>query len=208
MQIENRTLSNIKPYKNNPRRSVKTIAKIVTSIKEFGFKQPLVLDKEGVIIVGHSRYLAAKELGLETVPCVIAKELTPHQIRAYRIADNRIAQDGEWDTDLLAIELSEINNSDFDFTKTGFTQAELESLILDPIAGTQSLTSITEDSQKVQDPEFYEASVSAHTDEEYVNLNFTMRHIDRKLVFSKLNNIKDKMKLLTASDALVNLCKE
>ena len=208
MQIENRTLSNIKPYKNNPRRSVKTIAKIVTSIKEFGFKQPLVLDKEGVIIVGHSRYLAAKELGLETVPCVIAKELTPQQIRAYRIADNRIAQDGEWDTDLLAIELSEINNSDFDFTKTGFTQAELESLILDPIAGTQSLTSITEDSQKVQDPEFYEASVSAHTDEEYVNLNFTMRHIDRKLVFSKLNNIKDKMKLLTASDALINLCKE
>ena len=208
MQIENRTLSNIKPYKNNPRRSVKTIAKIVTSIKEFGFKQPLVLDKEGVIIVGHSRYLAAKELGLETVPCVIAKELTPHQIRAYRIADNRIAQDGEWDTDLLAIELSEINNSDFDFTKTGFTQAELESLILDPIAGTQSLTSITEDSQKEQDPEFYEASVSAHTDEEYVNLNFTMRHIDRKLVFSKLNDIKDKMKLLTASDALVNLCKE
>ena len=208
MQIENRTLSNIKPYKNNPRRSVKTIAKIVTSIKEFGFKQPLVLDKEGVIIVGHSRYLAAKELGLETVPCVIAKELTPHQIRAYRIADNRIAQDGEWDTDLLAIELSEINNSDFDFTKTGFTQAELESLILDPIAGTQSLTSITEDSQKVKDPEIYEASVSAHTDEEYVNLNFTMRHIDRKLVFSKLNDIKDKMKLLTASDALVNLCKE
>ena len=208
MQIENRTLSNIKPYKNNPRRSVKTIAKIVTSIKEFGFKQPLVLDKEGVIIVGHSRYLAAKELGLETVPCVIAKELTPQQIRAYRIADNRIAQDGEWDTDLLAIELSEINNSDFDFTKTGFTQAELESLILDPIAGTQSLTSITEDSQRVQDPEFYEASVSAHTDEEYVNLNFTMRHIDRKLVFSKLNDIKDKMKLLTASDALVNLCKE
>ena len=208
MQIENRTLSNIKPYKNNPRRSVKTIAKIVTSIKEFGFKQPLVLDKEGVIIVGHSRYLAAKELGLETVPCVIAKELNPHQIRAYRIADNRIAQDGEWDTDLLAIELSEINNSDFDFTKTGFTQAELESLILDPIAGTQSLTSITEDSQKVQNPEFYEASVSAHTDEEYVNLNFTMRHIDRKLVFSKLNDIKDKMKLLTASDALVNLCKE
>ena len=208
MQIENRTLSNIKTYKNNPRRSVKTIAKIVTSIKEFGFKQPLVLDKEGVIIVGHSRYLAAKELGLETVPCVIAKELTPQQIRAYRIADNRIAQDGEWDTDLLAIELSEINSSDFDFTKTGFTQAELESLILDPIAGTQSLTDITEDSQKVQDPEFYEASVSAHTDEEYVNLNFTMRHIDRKLVFSKLNNIKDKMKLLTASDALVNLCKE
>ena len=208
MQIENRTLSNIKPYKNNPRRSVKTIAKIVTSIKEFGFKQPLVLDKEGVIIVGHSRYLAAKELGLETVPCVIAKELTPQQIRAYRIADNRIAQDGEWDTDLLAIELSEINKSDFDFTKTGFTQAELESLILDPISGTQSLTSITEDSQKVQDPEFYEASVSAHTDEEYVNLNFTMRHIDRKLVFSKLNDIKDKMKLLTASDALVNLCKE
>ena len=208
MQIENRTLSNIKPYKNNPRRSVKTIAKIVTSIKEFGFKQPLVLDKEGVIIVGHSRYLAAKELGLETVPCVIAKELTPQQIRAYRIADNRIAQDGEWDTDLLAIELSEINNSDFDFTKTGFTQAELESLILDPIAGTQSLTAITEDSQRVQDPEFYEASVSANSDEEYVNLNFTMRHIDRKLVFNKLNDIKEKMKLVTSSDALINLCKE
>ena len=116
----------IKPYPNNPRKSYATTKKVKKSIKEFGFKQPIVLDKDNVIIVGHSRFYAAKELDLKQVPCVIAIDLNPTQIRAYRIADNRISQDAEWDTDLLTIELKELNISDFDFSQTGFTKSELE----------------------------------------------------------------------------------
>ena len=122
MNIVNLLLTDIKVYANNPRKSDRTLEKVKSSIKEFGFKQPIVVDDTNTIIVGHSRYLAAQELGLKEVPCLIAKDLDRRQIRAYRIADNRIAQDGEWDTDKLTIELKELNHKDFDFTKTGFSQ--------------------------------------------------------------------------------------
>ena len=125
----------VTPYKNNPRKSLRTIDKVKQSILEYGFKQPIVVDKDKVIIVGHSRYMAAKELQLKTVPCLIADDLSENQINAYRIADNRIAQDGEWDTDLLAIELGKLSKSDFDFSKTGFSKAELESFFLNHLFG-------------------------------------------------------------------------
>ena len=133
MELVNKDIMEIKPYPNNPRKSYATTKKVKKSIKEFGFKQPIVLDKDNVIIVGHSRFYAAKELDLKQVPCVIAIDLNPTQIRAYRIADNRISQDAEWDTDLLTIELKELNISDFDFSQTGFTKSELESLTIDPL---------------------------------------------------------------------------
>ena len=149
-----------------------------------------------------------KELGLKKVPCVVAVDLNPTQIRAYRIADNRISQDAEWDTDLLTIELKELNISDFDFSQTGFTKSELESLTIDPLEETKNLTSITEESSKVQPAEFHEANIGENQDEEWVNLHFTKKFIDRKMVFDKLTNIKDKFKLTTASDALIKMCKE
>ena len=137
MELVNKDIMEIKPYPNNPRKSHATTKKVKKSIKEFGFKQPIVLDKDNVIIVGHSRFYAAKELDLKQVPCVIAIDLNPTQIRAYRIADNRISQDAEWDTDLLTIELKELNISDFDFSQTGFTKSELESLTIDPLVSSK-----------------------------------------------------------------------
>ena len=208
MELVNKDIMELKPYPNNPRKSMATTSKVKKSIKEFGFKQPIVLDKDNVIIVGHSRFYAAKELGLKKVPCVVAVDLNPTQIRAYRIADNRISQDAEWDVDLLTVELKQLNISNFDFSQTGFSKEELESLTIDPLEETKSLTAITEESANVQPAEFHEANIADNQDEEWVNLHFTMKFIDRKMVFDKLTNIKDKFKLTTASDALIKMCKE
>jgi len=209
MEIKYIDINKIIPYEQNPRKSDRTIAKVKKSIEDFGFQQNIVLDKLHEIVVGHSRYYAAKELGLKQVPCVIAKDLTPAQIKAYRIADNKIPQDGEWDTELLKLEFKELEALNFDFTKTGFTSAELQSLSVDPVQLTKNLTDITEQSQKEKTAEYFEAEPTGNiSEDEYVNLNFTLKFSDRKIVFDKLNKIKDQKKLLTSGDALVDLCKE
>ena len=89
MKIEFRKISDIIPYEHNPRINDAAVDAVARSIQEFGFRQPIVVDTDGVIVVGHTRWKAAKKLGLETVPVHVATELTPEQIRAYRIADNR-----------------------------------------------------------------------------------------------------------------------
>lgn len=86
MQIFEKPLSEIKPYKNNPRKNDEAVPLVANSIKEFGFKVPIVLDAKGVIVCGHTRYAAAVSLGLKTVPCVVADDLTPKQIKAFRLA--------------------------------------------------------------------------------------------------------------------------
>jgi DNA modification methylase len=131
MKIELRTLSVIKPYANNPRLNDDAVAAVAASIREFGFRQPIVVDGDGVIICGHTRYKAAQRLGLEKVPVHVAKDLTPEQIKAYRIADNQTASLAEWNYDLLPIELAELQGMDFDLDLLGFSQDELAKL-LDP----------------------------------------------------------------------------
>lgn len=117
-------LDQIYPYKNNPRFNDNAVDAVAKSIKEFGFQQPLVLDKENVIIVGHTRFKAAKELGLKTVPCVIADGLTKEQVKAYRLADNKVGELALWDQELLNIELGEI---EMDMEAFGFIElAELD----------------------------------------------------------------------------------
>lgn len=110
------------------------------SISEFGFRQPIVVDEAGVIIAGHTRWKAARELGLETVPVHVAAGLTPSQIKAYRIADNKIAELAEWDADLLPVELTELRGMDFDLDLLGFSTEELEKLIGAGIHGNEGLT--------------------------------------------------------------------
>ncbi|MBS0210410.1 MAG: ParB N-terminal domain-containing protein [Planctomycetes bacterium] len=131
MQIELRPLSVIKPYPNNPRLNDDAVAAVAASIKEFGFRQPIVVDEAGVIICGHTRFKAAQQLGLEQVPVHIAKDLTPEQIKAYRIADNQTASLAEWNYDLLPIELADLQQCNFDLGLLGFDQDELAKL-LDP----------------------------------------------------------------------------
>lgn len=108
MNIVQRPLGEIYPYKNNPRKNAKAVDAVMESIKRFGFLVPLVISADGEIVAGDTRYKAAKKLKLKTVPCVIADELNPEQIKAFRLADNKVGEIAEWDMELLSIELSDI----------------------------------------------------------------------------------------------------
>lgn len=96
-KIEMRRISDLKPYKNNPRKNDKAVDAVAASIKAFGFKQPVVIDDNGEIIAGHTRVKAAKKAGYHEVPCIIASDLTPEQVKAYRLADNKVGELAEWD---------------------------------------------------------------------------------------------------------------
>ena len=129
MKIERRKLSEIKSYAGNPRVNDHAVEAVADSIREFGFRQPIVLDAGGVIIAGHTRYKAAGLLGLEEVPVHVARDLSPEQIRAYRLADNKLAELALWDPDLLADELAELKALQFDLDLLGFSEVELAELL-------------------------------------------------------------------------------
>lgn len=120
MNIIELKLADIKPYEKNPRKNDEAVQYVAESIRQFGFKVPIVIDGNNVIVCGHTRYKASKKLGLEIVPCVIADDLTDEQIKAYRLADNKVGESAKWDFNLLQEELSEIFDIDmkmFDFVK-------------------------------------------------------------------------------------------
>jgi hypothetical protein len=124
------------PYARNSRtHSEAQVTKIASSIKEFGFINPVVTDGKNGIVAGHGRVLAAQKLGLKEVPCVEASHLTEAQKRAYVIADNRMALDAGWDIDLLKVELGDLQGMDFDLSLTGFDPGEIKDLLLDNIEG-------------------------------------------------------------------------
>lgn len=129
MKIEIRPLSEIKPYPNNPRLNDSAVDVVAASLKEFGFRQPIVVDSDGVIICGHTRFKAAQKLGLDKVPVHVATDLTPDQVRAYRIADNKTAEHSEWNFDLLPIEINELRAANFDVNLLGFDLDELASIL-------------------------------------------------------------------------------
>lgn len=112
------SLGDIKPYSNNPRKNDSAVPQVKKSIKEFGFKVPIVIDRDHIIVTGHTRYKAAKELKLDTVPCIIADDLTDEQIKAFRLADNKVSEFAEWDLNLLGDELENI--IDIDMSEFGF----------------------------------------------------------------------------------------
>src|SRR5476651_298288 len=125
MLVEMRPITSVRPYFNNPRINEAAVDAVAASIKEFGFRQPIVVDEDGVIVVGHTRYKAALLLGLTEVPVHVARGLTPAQLRAYRIADNKTATLSQWDDDKLPLELAELQGMDFDLSLTGFSAEEL-----------------------------------------------------------------------------------
>ncbi len=131
MQVELIEIGRVVPYARNPRRNENAIGKVAASIKEYGFRQPIVVDEEMVIIAGHTRLQAAQQLGLKKVPVHIATGLTKAQAKAYRLADNRTHEEAEWDDELLAIELGELDELGFSLDLTGFDAVELEELLGD-----------------------------------------------------------------------------
>lgn len=123
MNVINKKLNEIKPYEKNPRKNDKAVKYVAQSIKDFGFKVPIIIDKNNIIVCGHTRYKAAKKLKLDTVPCIMADDLTDEQIKAFRLADNKVGEKAEWDFELLNEEIGSL--LDFDFGNFGFDDFNL-----------------------------------------------------------------------------------
>ena len=123
MKYETRKTSELIPYEKNPRKNEAAIEPVAASIRDFGFKVPIVIDKNNVIVAGHTRLAAAQRLGIKEVPVIVADDLTPAQIKAYRLADNKTAEKADWDFDLLDEELAEI---DFNMTEYGFEDTDFD----------------------------------------------------------------------------------
>lgn len=123
MNIVEKKVSELQPYENNPRKNESAVPYVAESIKRYGFKVPIVIDKDGVIVAGHTRYLASIELGLKTVPCIVADDLTEEQIKEFRLVDNKTSEFAGWDFDMLSEELQEL---DFDAETFGFDMPEVD----------------------------------------------------------------------------------
>lgn len=132
MDIQILPIEQVKPYVKNPRVNAEAVVAVKRSLEEYGFQQPLVLDKNMEIVVGHTRFKAAKEIGLKKVPCVVADNLSEDQVKAYRIMDNKSAEYAQWNYGLLTEEMQDLLKSDFDLTLTGFEIDELNDLGLNP----------------------------------------------------------------------------
>lgn len=122
MNIIDLPIKSIKPYKRNPRKNDSAVEYVANSIRQFGFKVPIVIDENYEIVCGHTRWKAAKTIGLETVPCIMADDLNEEQIKAFRLADNKTAEMAGWDFDLLELEFNDIDPDLFDMSDFGFFQ--------------------------------------------------------------------------------------
>lgn len=130
-QVVYQDISQIHPYENNPRNNEAAVGPVAQSIKEFGFRVPILIDGKGTIIAGHTRYEAAKRLGMDKVPCILVDDLTDAQIKAYRIADNKVAEASSWNDDVLRAEMDALQALDVDLSSTGFSEVELDGLLRD-----------------------------------------------------------------------------
>ena len=122
LKIEYVDIDSIKPYENNPRHNEEAIPYVMNSIKEFGFKNPIIIDKNNVIIAGHTRLESAKRLGMKEVPIIYADDLTEEQVKAFRLADNKVSEKAEWDFNMLDAELADL---DIDMTDFGFDKLDI-----------------------------------------------------------------------------------
>lgn len=155
MKVKNVDINSVIPYANNPRNNLDAVDKVAASIQEFGWQQPIVVDKNMVVIVGHTRLLAAQKIGMTEVPVQIAEKLRPEQANAYRLADNRINEYASWDMKMLGMELKNIDDLGMDLEITGFTNHELSNLLID--------TSLLESEPK------YDEDITAHKLEVFQN---------------------------------------
>ena len=130
MKIVEKSVTEIKPYEKNPRKNDEAVQYVKNSIEKFGFRVPIVIDKGGIIVAGHTRLKAAIELGMKKVPCIVADDLTEEQVRAFRIADNKTGERADWDNELLGAELESLMEQ-FDMTDFGFGEFEITMLTND-----------------------------------------------------------------------------
>lgn len=133
MQIDLVPIDRVIPYDRNPRNNSAAVSKVAASLREFGWQQPIVVDAAMTVIAGHTRLAAAQVLGFKTVPVHVAADLSPNQVKAYRIADNRVGEEAKWDMELLALELGDLADAseegDFNFDLTGFDADEINRIL-------------------------------------------------------------------------------
>lgn len=152
MKITLTPIDDVKPYERNPRLNDPAVEAVARSLKEFGFRQPIVVDTEHVIVVGHTRWKAAKQMGLGKVPVHVATDLTAEQIKAYRIADNQTATLAEWDYDLLPLELADLQGMNYELGLLGFAEDELNRLLASGDATGEGLTDEDDIPEPPDDP--------------------------------------------------------
>jgi ParB/RepB/Spo0J family partition protein len=129
MEVTLVSIDDVRPYDANPRVNDQAVDAVAASLREFGFRQPIVVDERNVIIVGHTRWKAAKKLGLANVPVHVAKDLSPEKVKAYRIADNQTNTLAEWDYELLPIEIKDLQAADYNLELLGFDREQLAKLL-------------------------------------------------------------------------------
>lgn len=146
MKVSLLPIESIIPYDRNPRKNAGAVEAVKASLLAFGWKQPIVVDEKHVILAGHTRYLAALDLGWKEAPVHIAEGMTADQARAYRLMDNKSHEMAEWDLELLALEIEDLNKTDFDMDLTGFSEGEIKELI----ASSPELKEKTEDLRPIR----------------------------------------------------------
>ena len=222
MLIEDWPTAKVRPYPNNPRVMRNAAEKVAESIKAFGWRQPIVVDAEGVIIAGHGRHAAARLLKLKTVPVHVAHDLGPDQVRALRVADNKTATFSEWDDAKLADELAVILDGLGAAAVTGFSQSELDAIIMKVSAEVEAVTN-PESAPEADDGEDFDLGEDAPADEaspgadsdapaaapaavpDMVPFNAVMTMDGRQVLYDAIAKAKHKHSLETTADALLVL---
>lgn len=200
-KIEMIKVDKLIPYINNARQhSEDQVLQIAASIKEFGFNAPILIDSDQGIIAGHGRVQAAKKLGLTEVPCVRLDHLTDIQRKAYILADNKIALNASWDSQLLSVEIQTLKESDFDVLLTGFSMEDLQKLSDD--MDEQRLNNIADGASDNDEPS------TDRIDAETAALSFPVDHDQKIVIFEAIRIAKAKHGLDTSGDALWSICKE
>ena len=194
MNIQQIAIEKVIPYAKNPRKN-QAVEKVANSIKDFGFQQPIVVDKNMVVIVGHTRLLGAKKLGLTEVPIVIA-DLNEAKAKAYRIADNRVNEDSGWDNQLLQDELNKLLDFDIDLNITGFTNDELDNLFnkeeidfIDPIADV-----VQDDNHLLNDVKMIQLFYDPENEKRFREIIEKVREVN------KIDNISDAVMLCVLNE--------
>ena len=191
MKVQNKPIDDLIPYHNNPRKN-QAIDKVASSIKEYGFQQPIVVDKEMVVIVGHTRLLGAKKLGLKEVPIVVA-DLGEAKAKAYRLADNRVNEDSMWDNNLLQNELNQLLDFEIDLNLTGFTNEELDSIFSkEEIEITDPIGELDDENRSLNDVKMIQLFYDPESEQ-------TFREI--------IDRVKNKYSLDNISDAVLKCVK-
>lgn len=188
------------PYARNSRTHSETqVKQIASSIKEFGFTNPVLIDKDNGIIAGHGRVQAAELLNLDTVPCIRLSHLSNQQRRAYVIADNKIALNASWDFDMLKLDLSELADEGFDFESIGFTQMEINNIISDYEAAFET----------TDDEEHYVTSSGEpkESDIGYVTFSILLSTDDKKVLLDKISDVREKYSLDTMAESFMTIIK-